>query len=470
MAKKLQTLKKKKMENNEEMNKSLTFKDRLRNIRDSWKLMGFEIRHYGLLKYIGLSVITLAVVGGTVLARRVQQFNQRAAVTNASLGLPSTVTANIGETFTIPVTLSTDGYSISSADVIITFDRSILEVVSVRSRSDTNTLKSYLPQTNGEYDNTMVTNRANQTGKIEFGAIAFLSGFSTGGYNGTLTESNPFAQITFKSLKATAGTPINFVFNGISNTTDSNLVSAVDNTDILGKVQNSVLSVKTSPTPTPSSAPVTNYVYDNFERTLSGTWGSANQGGNYSYSPSSTDLDVNGSSGSMTIRQAADQINTNLPGVSAKNIEFQFRVKTDKLPSGGLFISGITARDGVTGNYRVVFKFEDGKVYLQGQKYLTSTGLTYDLADKVELPGINQLADNYYWIKGQVTGSSPTTVKIKAWHINDTEPGNWQFSATDSSSTEITTAGTTGIMSRVGSGNTSLPVKFFYDEFKVSTP
>ncbi len=218
-------------------------------------------------------------------------------------------------------------------------------------------------------------------------------------------------------------------------------------------------------TPSVHAANTVNVVTDNFTRTTS-TWTSANLGGTYTYTGTSTDFNTNGLEGTMLVPSASNQRIASLPSISARDTESKVRVKTDKLTSGGQFYASEQMRDGSSGTYRATLMFDAGKLYVFAQKYLTSTGLTYDLTSRFDV-GVNHTANSYVWLKSQVVGVSPTVINIKVWADGTAEPASWQYTYSDSAADQITTPGYVSILSRIN-GNTDLPVLFTYDDYSVN--
>jgi hypothetical protein len=69
----------------------------------------------------------------------------------------------------------------------------------------------------------------------------------------------------------------------------------------------------------------------------------------------------------------------------------------------------------------------------------------------------------------QMTGTNPTTIRMKVWQAGTAEPAAWLLTVTDGTA-ELQTAGAVGIRSYVGGATTNGPVVYSYDEFKVTDP
>ena len=216
-----------------------------------------------------------------------------------------------------------------------------------------------------------------------------------------------------------------------------------------------------------SSSPI---VSDTFSRTVTGGWGSAEIGGAYS-GTSSADFNVNRNEGTIRVAAAGQQRKATLSGINVQDVDMKIRVKTDKLAGGaGHQISLLARQLGNTGQYRARLEMvPSGGVKLAGQKYLTSTNLTTNIGPTVTVPGLTHAANRSIWLRVQVVGIHPTTIRIKAWADGQPEPSAWQYSGTDSEAA-LQTSGNVAILSRLPGTSTAAPVVFTYDDFSVISP
>ncbi|MGE5141263.1 MAG: hypothetical protein ACM3JD_17480, partial [Rudaea sp.] len=219
-----------------------------------------------------------------------------------------------------------------------------------------------------------------------------------------------------------------------------------------------------TPTPTPSTA---TYASDSYSRTLSGSWGSANVGGAYSYYGSASDFNVNGSAGTMNL--GANLIRSAyLMSVSVRDVEGTWRFATNKLAAGGGQMAYLVVRRVSAGNdYLVRVRFPtDGSVTVQAAKEVG--GSFYLLGSEVTVAGLTHQAGAYIRVRAQVVGVNPTTLRIRAWADGTTEPTSWQYVASDSEGV-LQAAGGVGLRAYVGA-ITNAPVVFTYDDLSVTSP
>jgi hypothetical protein len=198
-------------------------------------------------------------------------------------------------------------------------------------------------------------------------------------------------------------------------------------------------------------------------------WGSADIGGSYTLIGSAAHFDVIGSAGTMTIPTAGYVRSAILPNAIGQDLDFTFRLKTDKLTAGSNQSAYFIARRVATdteywGQIRIT---PNRTVYLLAVR--TINGSQTEIAPAVLVNGLTYTADTYVSVHGQVTGTNPTTIRLKAWADGQPEPSNWQYTATDSTA-GLQTAGSVGLRSLLPGGVTNAPVIFTFDDLLVTAP
>jgi hypothetical protein len=214
----------------------------------------------------------------------------------------------------------------------------------------------------------------------------------------------------------------------------------------------------------------TSLVADTFSRSRTGGWGSAETGGPYS-GTNSASFAVNGSEGTVTVPGAGRQLQATLAGIAAQDVDLRVKVKTDKPATGAQHEVSLLARNrpGI-GQYRVRLGLTPGgAVTVVAQKYVASTNRTRSFGTLVTVPGLAHSAGRAIWLRAQLTGVNPTTVRIKAWADGQSEPSAWHYSATDSEGA-LQASGSVAILSRLPGSSTAAPVVFAYDDYFVSVP
>jgi PKD repeat protein len=194
---------------------------------------------------------------------------------------------------------------------------------------------------------------------------------------------------------------------------------------------------------------------DTFARTVASGWGTANQGGAWT-ATSTTSLSVAGGTGSIVLARAATESRVQLAGVSLRDTDVQATFGFPKLATGGSLYGHVATRASgwgqeyrgkliVTTSGSVVAEID--RVIGGTETYLTSVsvaGLTVKAGDKVNL-------------RFQAQGAGTTTLRMKAWKAGTTEPANWPLTKTDTTA-QLQSAGAVGIGAYLSSAATNAPV------------
>jgi PKD repeat protein len=215
------------------------------------------------------------------------------------------------------------------------------------------------------------------------------------------------------------------------------------------------------------SAGSTAFVSDTFGRTVSNGWGTADVGGAWSIVGKAARYAVGSGAGSMSFPTPGVQLET-FVGPATTDADVVADLALDKVPAGAPVYISLVGRRVSTGNTYV------GKVQIQtnGQLLLRLNrlvgGTESQLAGPLTLPGITYTAGMRLSMRVQVTGTSPTTIRARAWSAAASEPASWQLSATDSSA-GLQQAGAVGAVVFVPSASTITPLQASYSRF-VATP
>jgi CSLREA domain-containing protein len=222
------------------------------------------------------------------------------------------------------------------------------------------------------------------------------------------------------------------------------------------------------PPPPPPPPDPTDYANDNFARVVTDAWGRADVGGTWAVSTNSPDYDVDGGRATMFLSGANISRAAYLAGISAQNVDISFRFSSDVAPTGnGTTAYGIVRRIGGGTEYRVKVRLaSNGNVYLHATKAVHSVETGF--GTEVRIPNLTYVPGTDLLVRAQVTGASPTTLSIRAWRSNATEPTVWQFTTTDSTPA-LQVPGGVGFRGYIGSNATSA-VLLSMDNFRVTAP
>jgi hypothetical protein len=207
---------------------------------------------------------------------------------------------------------------------------------------------------------------------------------------------------------------------------------------------------------------------DSFDREVTNGWGSAKLGGRYSIVGRAADFNVNRSAGKIMMSASNMPDSAYLLGVSALNVDITFRVETDKLVAGSGQIAAFVARYVGNGSDYVgrLRLRPDGSVWLQAAQELG--GQVALLGAERVVPDVTHIANRAIWVRGQVVGTNPTTIRLKAWADGQSEPANWLYSVTDIA-TGLQTAGAVGLRAYLSPNAINTLVEFSFDDFQVTS-
>lgn len=213
----------------------------------------------------------------------------------------------------------------------------------------------------------------------------------------------------------------------------------------------------------------TTYAADAFSRTVANGWDRADVGGSYALTGKASDFSVGGSFGTIKTPTAGSTHMAYLPDVSTRNVDVTFRMRTDKVATGGgQSVQWVARRiDGGT-RYQGQIRFSSsGDVALRAASVVA--GRETRLGSEVVVPGLTHTPDTWYNVRAQVSGVDPTTIRMKVWADGQAEPAGWQYTTTDSAAS-LQTAGSVGLRAVLPRTATNAPILFGFDDYRVTSP
>ncbi|HYI21508.1 MAG TPA: PKD domain-containing protein [Candidatus Limnocylindrales bacterium] len=206
---------------------------------------------------------------------------------------------------------------------------------------------------------------------------------------------------------------------------------------------------------------------DAFSRTVSGGWGVADTGGSYTLEGNAANFSVSGGIGRIVLPNGGANRAVRLTGATAHDMQLTVRVATDRQPNGGPLYVYLPARRTGTSEYRPKLILNaNGTV--SAHAGIVINGSESSLAPAVVVPGLNQSAGSFVWVKALVSGASPTTVSVKAWADGASEPGGWNFSTTNSNAA-LQGTGSVGLRAYVQGSSTNTPITVQFDDLLVES-
>jgi PKD repeat protein len=210
---------------------------------------------------------------------------------------------------------------------------------------------------------------------------------------------------------------------------------------------------------------LTTYASDTFGRTVSNGWGSANTGGAYTLEGTAANFSVGGGVGSLVLPSTGATRAVLLAGVSARDVDVTFRVRSDKTASGGAqYVYAVARRNGNNAYRPKIILNTNGSVAVHSGVLLNNSESS--VAPAIIVPGLTHGANTFIWVRAQLSGSSPTTIRVKAWADGQAEPSGWHFTATNSAAA-VQSAGSVGLRAYMSS--TNAPVTFSFDDYLVTS-
>jgi hypothetical protein len=275
----------------------------------------------------------------------------------------------------------------------------------------------------------------------------------------TTTDSDSNLQVTgqvglrINLPSATSNAPVLFSFDDFSvTTTDATPTPTV------------------SPSPTPTAPPQSGLIFwaDTFTRSSTSNWGTPDTGGSYVITSGvASSFNTDGSVGTINSPTSAVSRSLVVNNSYQRDVDIKFESKVDKVPTGNaLEVYWIARYQDPDNHYRGKIRFTGGSsITVQASKVV---GGTETLLGAQTTTGVNLSADTYVWIRTQITGASPTTINMKVWDVNSTEPVDWQYTITDSESV-LQSSGSVGIRTNAPSTISNAPILVSFDNVNATT-
>jgi PKD repeat protein len=228
-------------------------------------------------------------------------------------------------------------------------------------------------------------------------------------------------------------------------------------------VESKDISVDPPPPPPPDV-----YAEDAFDRVVSNGWGVADVGGTYTRTGPTGDFAVNGQSGVMTMGAAGATRAVYLTSVSSLDVDIRVRIASDKSAQGGQQYFYVVARRVNSGlEYAGKLRFTvGGAVVLAVSRF---DGSETVIGPQIQVPGLVHQANVPVALRIRVTGTSPTTIEVKAWADGTPEPVGWLVTTTDSYGA-LQAPGGLGLRSYLGGSATNAPVVVAFDDYLATNP
>ena len=214
---------------------------------------------------------------------------------------------------------------------------------------------------------------------------------------------------------------------------------------------------------TVSNSEAVNFLlFDNFDRTVSGSWNNP-QSLTYLHYERDSISGVDGSEAYTSHQKAGAYSTHRISNLSLTNTNTNFTISYDKLPTNGSGRISTHFRQNGNSYYSInLLLFPDGTLRVSVDKYLQGTRLEIQNPHTI-YTGLNPQVK--YTVNMQVAGSYPTYLKMR---INDQgkNSGSWMLDLADQDS-PITNPGQLGIRTTISSTTTAIPLTYRFDNLSV---
>jgi hypothetical protein len=200
------------------------------------------------------------------------------------------------------------------------------------------------------------------------------------------------------------------------------------------------------------------FVTDTFSRTVSNGLGTADVGGAWSTIGTASNFSVAPGTAAFNLRTAATQLSAWLGSTMRTDTDLRATFAVDKVPTGNVYVDVAGRRVSVNNEYRARMTLvSTGRITVQ-LTALKGTSTPVAVAAAVALPStITYSAGSKLNVRMQVTGTGPTTLRLKVWPAAEAEPAAWQTTGTDTFA-PLQSPGAVGLTNYLSSSATNAPV------------
>jgi PKD repeat protein len=202
---------------------------------------------------------------------------------------------------------------------------------------------------------------------------------------------------------------------------------------------------------------------DSFSRTISGGWGTAGSGGDWTVNGATAQYAVADGAGTINLIQARQSNMARLSAVSARDVVLTADVSLDQVPDGNGVYVYFSARMTATGEEMLKLQFlPSGAVVAQLSRY--DNGVETIMATASAL---NTTSSDRVRVRFQLVGDgSTTTLSGKVWSVSAAEPTAWLLTAQDTTPARQG-PGAVGLRTYTSGTATRFPVVASFDDFHV---
>lgn len=219
-----------------------------------------------------------------------------------------------------------------------------------------------------------------------------------------------------------------------------------------------------------SSASTTGLASDDFERNLSGGWGSADVGGPWTTTGAASAYSVAAGTGQIRIPTSGAGNAAYLGTVSSSATDLTMVLSADKRPIGSsLYLTAIGRKIAGAGEYRAKVNLSANGAVSMALERTSSTGAESVISSFATISGLTYTAGDKLSIRLEVTGTNPTTIRAKIWRVGSPEPTTWQRTVTDTTAA-LQAQGGVGVATYLSRNVTNAPLTVSVDTLRAAAP
>ncbi|WP_243180564.1 PKD domain-containing protein [Arthrobacter humicola] len=220
-------------------------------------------------------------------------------------------------------------------------------------------------------------------------------------------------------------------------------------------------------TTTAGTAP---FAQDAFNRAVTNGLGTAETGGPWSVTGSTSDYSVASGTGRLRIASAGVANYAYLGSVSSSATDLYLELATDKPASGsGLYFSAVGRRIAGSGEYRAKAQVTSTGAVNLSLIRTSASGTETTIQSGLTIGGLNYAVGDRLAMRLQVTGTGTTTIRAKVWKVGTAEPVSWQRSVTDTTAA-LQAAGGIGLFTYLSSSANNAPITVLLDNVTAAAP
>jgi PKD repeat protein len=212
------------------------------------------------------------------------------------------------------------------------------------------------------------------------------------------------------------------------------------------------------------------FAQDTFNRTVTNGLGTAETGGPWTVTGSTSNYSVSSGTGRLRIATAGSGNYAYLGSVSSSATDTYLELATDKPASGsGLYLAVVGRRVAGSGEYRAKAHLTSTGAVSLSLLRTTATGVETTIQSGLTISGLNYAVGDRLAIRLQVTGTGTTTIRAKVWEVGTAEPVNWQRSVTDTTAA-LQAPGGVGLWMYLSGSASNAPITVLLDNVKAAAP